>query len=126
MRNLRLKCIEGLVGLLFIFASFTSLGTTSAYAATSTPSTSGQGAANGFLISPVRSELTINKGQSQTVDITIQNPTNSPTVAQAVVNDFVASDDESGDPRLILDSNTPAPHNDFRTLVSPIPNVSLG
>lgn len=82
--------------------------------------------ANGFKISPVRSELTIEKGDTSTVDISIENPSDIPMVAEAVVNNFIASDDGTGTPRLILDENAEAPKNDFRSLVGEIPNVSLG
>ncbi|MGH7236997.1 MAG: WxL protein peptidoglycan domain-containing protein [Candidatus Saccharimonadales bacterium] len=81
--------------------------------------------ANGFVISPVRSEITVNKGQSQTVQLSVENPTNVATTVKAVVNDFVASNDESGSPRLILDSKTPRPANNFQSLVSAIPNIQL-
>lgn len=84
------------------------------------------GVANGFRISPVRSELAIEKGKNQTITVTVENPTNVATTAQAIVNDFVASDDESGTPRLILDNNTAVPKNDFRSLVADIPSVQLG
>ena len=81
--------------------------------------------ANGFRISPVRSELTIDKGQSATVDISIENPSEVPMIASAVINNFIASDDGSGTPRLILDEEAEAPKNDFRGLVEEIPNISL-
>lgn len=84
------------------------------------------GVANGFRISPVRSELTIEKGKSQVLTVTIENPTNVATVAKPIVNDFVASDNETGEPRLILDENAPAPKNDFKKLVGSIPDVELG
>jgi WxL interacting protein linking bacterial and host surfaces len=80
---------------------------------------------NGFQISPVRSELTISKGSSQTVDVTVTNPTASALNAQAIVNDFVASSDESGDPRLLLNGGVASPSHDFKKLVNNIPNVSL-
>src|SRR5260221_14604284 len=67
--------------------------------------------ANGFRISPVRSELTIDKGTKQKITITVENPTNIATIARLFVHDFVASDDESGEPRLILDNSVPAPKN---------------
>lgn len=82
--------------------------------------------ANGFQISPVRAEYSIDKGKSQTLTISIQNPTDVATTAKAVVNNFVASDDQSGEPRLILDENTPQPKNNFKNLVGTIPDVQLG
>lgn len=82
--------------------------------------------ANGFRISPVRSELTINKGGKTKISITIENPTAVATTAKLIINDFIASDDESGQPRLILDDNVPLPKNSFKFLVSKIPDISLG
>ena len=81
--------------------------------------------ANGFRVSPVRSELSIEKGKSQTITVTVENPTDVTTTAQAVVNDFVASEDESGTPRLILDDSTPAPKNSFKKLVGPVTDIPL-
>jgi len=80
---------------------------------------------NGFQVSPVRTELTINRGDSQTVNITIANPTNSQLATRALVNDFIANTDESGAPLLITDNSVPLPHNNFISLVSPIPNFVL-
>lgn len=87
--------------------------------------TNDAGTANGFRVSPVRSELTIEKGESQVLTITVENPSNVATTARAIVNDFVASDDESGTPRLILDDTGPTPKNDFKSLVGAIDDVTL-
>lgn len=84
------------------------------------------GAGNGFRISPVRSELTIEKGKSQTLTITIENPTDSNVTATPIVNDFISSDRENGEPRLILDDTSPSPKNSFKTLVESISSVPLG
>lgn len=84
------------------------------------------GVANGFRVSPVRSELTIEKGKSSAFTMTVENPTAVATTAKAVVNDFVASDDESGTPRLILDDKAQAPKNSFKSIVSSIPDQELG
>lgn len=83
----------------------------------------GQG--NGFRISPVRSELVVERGTSQTLTITVENPTGATLIAQGVVNNFVASDKEDGEPRLILDDNAQQPRNNFKKLVSSIPNTTL-
>jgi hypothetical protein len=82
--------------------------------------------ANGFRISPVRSELSIEKGKSDTLTITVENPTDIPTTAKAVVNDFVASSEETGSPQLILDDTKAAPRNSFKSLVGNINSVPLG
>jgi len=81
--------------------------------------------ANGFQISPVLSELTINKGQSQTAEVTVTNPTNVVSNAQVVVDDFTASSDESGTPKLLLYGQVANPRQNFKTLVSPIPNITI-
>ena len=81
--------------------------------------------ANGFIVSPVIEELTVAKGQSQSFDISVQNPTTVPVIAHAIVNDFEANPNESGVPALILNSNTPLPVNSFKSLVSPIADTTL-
>lgn len=80
---------------------------------------------NGYQISPVRSEYTIEKGKSDTLTISIQNPSEVATTAKAIVNNFVASEDESGTPRLVLADNAQPPKNNFKTLISDIPDVTL-
>ena len=82
-------------------------------------------AGNGFRISPVRSEYIIDKGASETMTITLENPTAGPINARAVVNNFIASDKEDGEPRLILDDNAEQPRNNFKKLVAAIPDISL-
>lgn len=83
-------------------------------------------AGNGFRISPVRSEYTIEKGKSDTLTITLENPSDGAITAKAVANDFIASEDESGEPRLILDDSVPAPKNSFKKLVNGLADVNLG
>lgn len=85
-----------------------------------------QQTANGFRISPVRAEYTIEKGKSEIVNLTLENPSEVPTTAKAVYNDFVASDKEDGEPRLILDDTVEPPKNSFKTLAQPIADVELG
>jgi len=82
-------------------------------------------AGNGFRISPVRSEYTIDKGASETMVITLENPTAGPISAKAVTNNFIASDKEDGEPRLILDDSAQQPANNFKSLIGPLPDVTL-
>lgn len=85
------------------------------------------GPANGFVVAPVRWPITIEKGKSdQTLTISVTNPSSSPLIARPVVNDFIASADETGEPRLILDDSTPAPSKSFKTLVGPLDEITLG
>lgn len=80
---------------------------------------------NGLRISPVRNELTIKPGASQVIDVYLQNITNSPAQIKGVVNDFVASDDESGQPRPLLDDGDTAPTNSLKNYVDKISDFSL-
>jgi Bacterial protein of unknown function (DUF916) len=84
------------------------------------------GGASGFLVSPVRQELTIEQGKSQTVVLTVENATNAAVTVKAVVNDFEPSDDETGQPKILLDENASAAGNSFKTLVGDLPNIELG
>ena len=84
------------------------------------------GGGNGFRISPVRSEFTINKGQSQQITINIENPTDADVTAIPVINDFISSDDETGEPRLILDDSVEPPKNSFKNLVNVPQSIELG
>ncbi|MDB5186199.1 MAG: hypothetical protein JWL85_722 [Candidatus Saccharibacteria bacterium] len=102
-----------------VFVSTFVLGTVSAQ--NGGQSSSG----NGFRISPVRSEYVIEKGRSEVLTLTLENPSDGTVTAQGVANDFVASDKEDGEPRLILDENAPAPKNSFKSLVGNIGQVTL-
>lgn len=87
--------------------------------------TGSNGTGNGFRISPVRAEYVIEKGKSTTLSITLENPSDVSVTAQAVINDFVASDKEDGEPRLILDTNAKPPKNSFRTIAQVTDEVKL-
>ncbi len=83
------------------------------------------GSPNGFSISPVLTEITVAKGTSQTIPITVANPTANAIVANPIVNDFVASADETGTPRLVLNSNTPIPANNFKSIVGNVQKTTI-
>ena len=91
-----------------------------AFAAT-TPSS---GSANGYKISPVRSDLTINAGSTGTTDVYIQNVSNAVENLQVVLNDFVANSDESGQPALLLNGQQ-APQHSLKQFVAPVPSFTL-
>ncbi len=92
-----------------------------AHAATQTTS-----AGNAIKVAPVRTDLTIQPGQSRQVSITLQNLTNATVQYAAIVNDFVAGSGESGQPALILDANKFAPSHSLKRYIAPIPNVTVG
>lgn len=83
----------------------------------------GQG--NGLKIAPVRTDLTIEKGGSRQVQVYVENITAFPMKVVGIINDFVASNDETGEPRIILDPNQSAPGNSFKTLIKSVPTITL-
>lgn len=80
---------------------------------------------NGFRISPVRVEKTIEKGQSSTAKIMIENPTPQDINARVAIHDFEPAADETGQPRIIFDENKSASGNSFKTLVAPIQDIFI-
>lgn len=84
----------------------------------------GDQSANGFRISPIRSELSIEKGASQTVSIMVENPSSLPVKAAAIINDFQASETEDGQPRILLD-NSFAPSHSLKKLVKEVPDTDI-
>lgn len=80
---------------------------------------------NGFRITPVRESFVIERGSSKTFSISVTNPSDSQLRAQAIVNDFVPSEDEGGEPRIILDADTVLPRHDFKSLVSPLDDLII-
>jgi len=91
-----------------------------ASAATATPNSG-----NGLKISPVVTNLTINPGQTQTVTVHVQNVTSAAVTLQVFINDFTATDDESGTPALLLNPNQYAPSHSLKRFVTPINNLTL-
>jgi cbb3-type cytochrome oxidase subunit 3 len=114
----RVRSIKNLLLVVISLLGFFTAASPVFAAASTTP------IANGFQISPLVTTLTIAKGQSQTVDIYLTNPTKTVSSAQAIVNNFVASANENGNPRLLL-QNTPIPQNNFISLVNPIANQTI-
>ena len=79
---------------------------------------------NGFRISPIRTELTIDKGTSQTATIFIENPSTLTLKAKGIINDFRASDKEDGQPLLLLDGSYASSHS-LKRLIADTPVVEL-
>ncbi len=83
-----------------------------------TTSATGAGV-NGYKVSPVRTDITVNPGQTQEVTVTIQNVSDSVEELQTIVNDFEAKD-ESGTPALLLNGQN-APQHGLKQYVT-VPN----
>jgi len=82
-------------------------------------------AGNAIRISPVRSSLTISPGGSDSVVLNVQNLTNQAVEYQAIINDFVAGNDELGQPSLILDADKFAPSRRLKRFIAAIPNFTI-
>lgn len=83
-----------------------------------------QTAGTGVKVSPVRSELTINPGETKTITLNVQNITSAGTEYEAVVNDIVASG-EAGQPALILDADKFAPSHSLKRYITTVPNIQI-
>lgn len=67
--------------------------------------------ANSLRISPVRSDVTVDPGSSKTITLYVQNLSLNPAKVRAVVSDFEASKDESGEPLVLLDDEYAKSHS---------------
>jgi hypothetical protein len=79
---------------------------------------------NGYKISPVRTDLTINPGETKTTDVYIQNVSSAVEDLQVVINDFQASTNESGTPALLLNGKQ-APQHSLKQYVLPSSDFTL-
>ena len=80
---------------------------------------------SGFRISPVIVEKTVDAGSSTEAEISIYNPTAVQVTAKIVANDFESSIDESGQPRIIFDTDKNATANSFKALVGDLGSVDI-
>lgn len=108
---------------LFAVATLLFAGVSPVLAASSGTS-SGSGAGNGLRLSPVRTDLTINPGSSQTIDVYVQNITSENANLQGVIDDFTAGAGETGTPAILLNGEK-APNHSLKDYVSPIGTFSL-
>ncbi len=103
-----------------IFSASTAFAATQS-AVTATPQSTG----NALKVSPVRNDLEIKPGASQTVDIYVQNMTAGTSKLRVIINDFVAGKDENGTPNIILDADQAAPSHSLKQYVEPIADFTL-
>lgn len=78
---------------------------------------------DGLRISPVRTSITINPGQTKDVYVTVTNVQTAPATLSAIINDFTASSNESGNPAIIVNPNQYAPSHSLKRFVKPIKNT---
>ena len=107
------------VVLFFATGPLLFLGPVSALAASQPAAT------NGYRLSPVRTDLTIAPGSSETVTVYIQNASSAVENLQVIINDFQAPTNETGYPSLLLNGAT-APSHSLKQFVSvPTPTFTL-
>lgn len=85
----------------------------------------GQDAGSGLKVSPVRTDLTINPGESKTVVVQVENVTAVGRDFRAIINDFVAGDNEFGQPALILDEDKFAPSHSLKRYIADVSDVNI-
>ena len=77
--------------------------------------------ANTLKISPLRTDVTADPGETKTVKITVTNPSDNEVAVKPIQNDFVADDKaEDGSPAIILDENEYAETNSLKRFMVPI------
>ncbi len=108
---------------IFMAGAVLLVGGVAPASAQSAGGSTGQG--NGLKIAPVRTDLTIEKGSNRMVSVFVENITASTVTLRGIANDFMPSDDESGEPRIILDEKQSSPGNSFKTLVGKIDSLTL-
>lgn len=80
---------------------------------------------NGMKVSPVRTDLVIQPGSSKTVSVFVQNVTNATETLKVVKNDFVASNDETGAPALLLNGQSNDKHG-LKQFMTTVPTITVG
>ena len=113
------------IGLAFGAIAIIASSSVTAFAAATPAATAPTGTGNALRVSPVRNDLEIKPGASQTIDIYVQNLSGSEIKLKAIVNDFVAGKDETGSPNIILDENKSAPVRSFKQYVTPLQEFTV-
>jgi hypothetical protein len=78
---------------------------------------------SGLSISPTRAELTIEKGQSDKIEMTLKNLSGVDIIAKAAVNDF-ESDNNTGNPKVLVNTKTNT-SSTIKNFVSGVTDISL-
>lgn len=79
---------------------------------------------NGMRVQPVRTDLVIQQGTSKTISVYLKNITSAASSYSVLKNDFIASDDESGAPALLLNGESNDKHG-LKKYMSSISTIRL-
>ena len=82
--------------------------------------------ANTLKVSPLRTEITADPGETKVVKIIVTNPSDSEVSVKPIQNDFVADKDEDGSPAIILDENEYAENNSLKRFLVPLESFNVG
>lgn len=118
MRYLESSYVVRLLLLIAAIVGIVSFANSAVSAQTTTTKTNGSG--NNLKISPLRTDLTLRPGESRSVSVTIENLETKPVYLKPIQNDFVAGNEESGEPAIILDENEFAPVHSLKRFMEPL------
>ena len=119
-RHIKQRLILALVATtLLLSVSMAGIWSATSFAATST------GPAQGIQVSPVIINLNAEKGQQYKLNLTVTNVTAGTLVLTSQVNDFKAQN-ETGQPEVIFNNNSPAGTYSLRDWIQPIAPITLG
>lgn len=82
------------------------------------------GGGSGLQLSPTRSEISAQPGETKSFKITLKNVTQGEVNAQAFINDF-ESDNVSGTPQIIVDETKEKTPYSISSMLSPLQDVTL-
>ena len=111
-RYIRIVSSLILAGLFFL-----TTGINVVLAASNSSANSSNFGADGYRVSPVTTEITVNKGSSTTINVYLQNVSSATEHVQTIFDDFVASNKDNGSPALLLNGQD-APSHSLKQFVS--------
>src|SRR6185312_639541 len=118
--NRRSSVLSSFTTMIGVISLVVGMSVVPAFAATSSKTQAATGAGNGIKISPVHSDMTVNPGQSVTLDVFVTNVTGQAATFQVIANDFIASGDETGNPAVLLNPKDSAPSHGLKQYIAPI------
>lgn len=116
---LRQRTKTNILGVMVAAISLAALASAPTFAQANTTNS-----ANTLKVMPVRTDVTLNPGETKTVSVTVSNLTGGAITVRPSANDFVAGD-ERGTPALILDDNKFAPTHSLKRFMQPLKDVTI-
>lgn len=83
------------------------------------------GTGNNLSISPRRREVVLRPGESRAVPVYVENLETKTVILKAIENDFIAGDDESGAPSIILNETEYAPTHSLKRFMEPLGSITV-